>query len=361
MTIYPYAGTNQAPVPTTWQAAADFLDLPASGTTLSATATDPELDTIRYAWSIVSQPNGANAQLATPNAASCAVTGMSAAGMYIFRVSISDAGHTVTRDVRVPVYATNQPPIIVEVHNRIPVTITLPLDTTIIRGYAWDPEGDPISLKWRVISQPVGATAIIAKDDTASTTLSNLTVAGNYLLEITFSDPTHAVSDTLEIPVYPVNANAPTITSATASAASIRLPVDSLALSAVTSDANGDMITHWWSVKSKPGGARPLFDKQGSSNTKVRDLDSVGTYVFTLTVVDRTRYVTRDVTVNVLANTTGLADKLPPAFLITTNAVGILYDCMGRTVENRTALKAGIYFMRQDDRRMMKRLVLDKK
>ena len=44
MTIHSHPGTNQPPVPTTWQPASGYPDSTGSSVTLSATATDPELD-----------------------------------------------------------------------------------------------------------------------------------------------------------------------------------------------------------------------------------------------------------------------------------------------------------------------------
>lgn len=126
-----------------------------------------------------------------------------------------------------------------------------------------------------------------------------MTVAGDYLFQLELSDPTHTVAESLTVTVYPRNPSAPVISNAVASPAGVTFPANATWLSATTSDADGDPLSHWWSVKSKPAGASPAFSAQGSPSTNVTGLTAAGTYIFTLSVVDRTRFAKRDVTVTV--------------------------------------------------------------
>lgn len=298
LTIYPYAGVNQPPTVTDWKATPNFVSWPASSTTLSAAATDPELDRLSYAWSVTGHPAGANPVLTTPQAASTSVTGLSVAGEYIFTVAVSDGAHTVRREVVLKVYPGNQPPTIVEVHNRVPVMVTLPTESTELRGFATDLEGDPLTFQWSVVRQPPGAAATLANPTAGRCPVSNMKVPGDYVFKFEVSDPTHTVSVQHTVTVFPVN-RAPIISSAEASPARLTLPTSRTTLSATTSDPDGDVISHWWSVKSAPAGAKPVFRRQGAPNTNVSDLSVAGTYTFTLTVVDRAGYTSRDVTVTV--------------------------------------------------------------
>ncbi len=300
MTIYPHPGTNQPPTVTDWRASPSYLTLPASGTTLSASATDPELDSISYFWSVAKQPSGADVVLATPHSASTSAAGLTVAGQYIFTVAASDPKNAVTRHVLFNVHAENEPPVPLDVHNRIPVIVTLPASSTQLRGGAWDLEGDPLAYRWSVLSQPPGEKASLVNAATTNCTASNMSVAGDYIFRFEASDPTHTVSEELMVTVYPVNASAPLIKSVGASPASLILPATSRTfLSATTGDPDGDVISHWWSVKSAPEGASPVFSDRGSPETLVTRLTLPGTYVFTLTVVDRTKYTSRGVTVSV--------------------------------------------------------------
>ena len=307
VTIYPHPGGNLPPTVTDWKASPSHLTLPADTLTLSASATDPELDTLSYSWTVASQPAGASVQLSSPNSASTTASGLSVAGLYRFDLTVGDGSHTVAKYVLVRVYSGNQPPILVDVHNRNPVWITLPTTGTELRGSGLDVDGDTLSYQWSVVSSPAGASPVLAAPTDTRCAVSGLTVAGDYVFRFTASDGTNSVSTDLTVRVHPENPNAPVITNAQASPALITLPTSSTTLSAVTSDADGDPLSHWWSVKNKPAGANPVFSDQGAATTTVSGLTVAGDYVFTLVVVDRTRYDQADVTVTVQA------ESQPPA------------------------------------------------
>ena len=300
LTVYPHPGTNQPPSFTDWKATPEYLTLPATSITLSASATDPELDPLSYAYSVKSRPPGANPVLSTPNAASTAATGLSLEGQYVFTITASDGSSTISRDVRLTVFPQNQPPVPVDVHNRIPVLPTLPTSATQLRGGGWDLEGDPLTYLWSVVSQPPRAKATLANATTTNCAASNMTVPGDYVFRCEVSDPTHAVAEDLTVPVYPENRSAPYIKGVKASPDTLTLPATSRTLlSATTGDSDGDVISHWWSVKSAPSGAAPVFLNEGAAETEVTQLLLPGTYVFTLDVVDRTKFTSADVTVTV--------------------------------------------------------------
>jgi hypothetical protein len=305
LTVYAYPGTNQPPTVTDFKATPDFLTLSGPGhsapstASLSASATDPERDPLSYRWSVTGQPAGANVSLTDPGAATTSATGLTVTGEYVFTVAVSDSISTVTRTVVLHVYAENQPPFAFDVHNRLPVTVTLPTSNTQLRCAGVDLEGDPLTYRWSVLSRPAGAAAVLATPTAAACPVTGMTVAGDYVFQIELSDPAHTVSPKLTVTVYPPNPSAPTILNAAAAPATITLPVETTRLSATTSDPDGDPLSHWWSVKSKPAGAAPAFSAQSSPNSDVTGLIVPGTYVFTLRAVDRTKVAQRDVTVPV--------------------------------------------------------------
>ncbi|MCY2953913.1 MAG: hypothetical protein NTU53_18380 [Planctomycetota bacterium] len=304
LTIYPYLARNLPPTAVEWKAEPSFLKTPASRIKLSASAQDPELDRLTYSWSVRKQPPGASAMLANPQTASAEASGLSIPGQYTFTVAIRDGVNEVKRDVLLNVYSGNQPPMLIDVHNRLPVLVTLPQSTTELRGGALDLEGDKLSFRWSVISQPAGSAVVLETPDSGKCRVSNISTAGDHLFRFEANDGTHTVSENLTVPVYPVN-SAPVIESVRAVPASLTLPESTAALSARTSDPDGDTISHWWRVKSCPAGAKVWFDKQGGRNTSVSELTVAGKYVFELTVVDRTRFTTREVVVAVQAREGG--------------------------------------------------------
>ena len=299
LTIYPYQGSNQPSTLTDWRGTPNFLTLPSISTTLSASATDPELDTLSYRWSVTSQPGGASVNLLTPDSSTTQATGLSVAGDYIFTISVTDGQDTTSQEVLFTVFPSNESPHIIDLHNRIPVMITLPVDSTRLRGGGWDLENDPLSYQWTILSQPSGASVNLPTPTLDRTWALDMTEPGNYLFQFEVMDPTHTVADTLMVPVYPVN-TPPIITNAYASPDTTTLPNDSTFLFATTSDPDSEGLSHWWSVTTKPAGAMPIFFNPGSPNTVVRNLNFSGIYLFTLTVVDQSLCSSEDVTVLVL-------------------------------------------------------------
>lgn len=296
LTLYPHPGSNLPPVAVDWKAAHRYLALPSSSTTLSAAARDPELDPITYQWSVKRTPPGAPASLATPNAASCVAEGLTVTGSYAFNVAISDPTHTINREARIDVFGGNRAPFIVDLHSRNPIFPTLPQTTTELRVYAWDMEGGPLSYHWSLTSQPPGAAAVLLSPASNACLVAGMTAPGDYVFQVGALDGASTSTAYLTVPCYPAS-QAPVISNAEAMPATIMLPASTAMLSAVTADADGDVLSHWWSVKNMPDGADIVFSRPGSNCTMVSGLAIPGAYTFTLTVVDRNAFATRDVTV----------------------------------------------------------------
>ncbi|MBL7037056.1 MAG: hypothetical protein ISR77_00430 [Pirellulaceae bacterium] len=306
LTVYPHPARNLAPVAVRWEANPTFLKSPNSRITLSAAAQDPELDQLVFSWTVTRQPQGATAAIANPQSATTEANGLAAAGQYAFTVTISDGTNEVKRDVLLNVYEGNQPPTLIDVHNRIPVLVTLPHSETLLRGGAFDLEGDKLSFKWSVVKQPSGSAARLESPHETACKVTNIAIPGDHVFKFEASDGTTAVSEELTVPVYPTNPP-PVISATKATPEILRLPEDSTLLSATTNDPDGDVISHWWRVRSKPPGAKPAFAKQGSPDTEVDGLTVEGIYAFELTVVDRTKFARKDVIVTVAAKASAAA------------------------------------------------------
>lgn len=298
-TLYPYAGENLPPSFTNFIGSTAYLISPAASLTLTAAAQDPELNPISFSWAVTDAPSGANVSLATPNAANCVASGLTEPGVYTFTVTASDGQASTQRRVRCEVFAGNPAPVLFDVHNRIPVKVTLPDTATVLRSAVWDLNGDSISYQWSVVSQPAGANAQLATPTTQNTNVSGMTVAGDYVFRMTVSDGTTEVFQDHTVPVYPLNAQ-PSL-SVGASPTSITLPTAAVMLTSVSSDADGDELTHWWRTKSAPAGARPVFATPGQANTSVSGLIVPGSYTFEHIVADESKRRTATVTVTVNA------------------------------------------------------------
>ncbi len=303
LTVYPHPGGNLPPTVTGFEARPAFLTAPASKLTLAASAADPEKDTVAFRWTLTSQPAGANVRIAGPDAATAAAEGLTVPGDYFFAVTASDPTHAVRREVKVTVFAKNQPPLLIEIHNRIPITVTLPDSSTHLRAWAVDLEGDPLAFEWKVVKQPPGANVALnippkAKTGDPARIASGMTVAGDYVFRIEISDGANTVSKDHTVTVHPEN-HAPAIAEAVAAPATLKTPAAAAALSAKAADPDGDLMTFWWSVKKAPAGAKPVFDHPGHATTTVSGLIVPGDYTFTVTAIDRTKASSRDVRLTV--------------------------------------------------------------
>jgi len=298
LTVYPHPGKNLPPTVTAWEAQPNFLKRPASGIRLSAAAEDPELDRLSYRWSVTSQPLGAGATIADPQSAATEASGLTAAGRYVFTAQVGDGTNQVKRDVLLNVYEGNQPPMLIDVHNRLPVMVTLPQGETELRGGALDLEGDKVTFRWVVVRQPAGSDVRLETPGDAKCKVAGITKAGDHVFRLEAGDGANTVAAELTVPVFPVN-SAPVIQSAKAEPATLAPPDSMTNLSAMTSDPDGDVVSHWWRIKKQPDGSKPVFSRQGARDTTVAGLTVAGAYVFELTVVDRTMVATREVTVTV--------------------------------------------------------------
>jgi O-glycosyl hydrolase len=203
LTVYRYRGVNQAPILTGWQAGPGFLTLPVTTVGLGAMAQDVELDPLTFSWSVSRQPEGAAAVVARPAAADTQATGLTRPGEYVFTVAVRDtAGATASRDVTVRVYAGNQPPVIAEGHRYFKDGWMVQPQSTNTYGplfiSAFDLDGDPVTTRFSVVSQPPGG-----KAQFEGAKVSGLTVPGTYTFRFTASDPSQSVSRDFQQIVVP--------------------------------------------------------------------------------------------------------------------------------------------------------------
>ena len=328
-TLYPYSGQNLPPTIMTWSANPGYLVAPASTATLSVTGNDVELDQLTYTWSVVTQPPGANAAIISPSNATTAVSGLSVSGIYVFKVSVSDGVITTSRKVYLIAYASNPPPVIGATGFRFgapyglvfgdPSGIThanieLPVSSTTLQAQIGDLANSDFTGrgKWTLVSQPLGANT---KLDTTyyrfvsiRAEVSNMIIPGDYAFQVNITDPGHPDPTARVICTVHPASSGPVIGTISATPSTVILPQSTSQLSAFTSDPQGQLLRHWWAIKSVPAGAKPLFDHQGLANSNVSGLAIPGNYVFTLRAFDDLHMTTKDVSITVKKNSGGVAD-----------------------------------------------------
>lgn len=319
-TLYPYVGGNHAPTIMVWGANPGYLVAPASSATLSASANDAELEALSYHWSVASQPAGASATLATPNAATTTASGLTAAGMYVFKVEVRDGMNTSARQVYLAVYDSAPQPVLGQTGFRIAApyglvfgvpggtthaNVELPTSAATLQVGISDLANSDFTGRgqWSVVSQPAGASVTLGATSyiyvSIRANVSGMTVPGDYVYQVNVTNPGHPdLTAQIICTVHPAT-SAPVISSITAAPAALTLPASSTQLSAVTSGSTNQPLRHWWAVKAAPAGARPVFEHQGNTNSAVSNLVLPGAYTFTLRVFDDIHMTTQDKTVTV--------------------------------------------------------------
>jgi len=276
---------------------------------------------LTYQWSVTSQPAGAEAILAAPTAASSPVRGLTVPGNYVFTVTVSDGATTSSRQVYLVAYADAPPAVLGPAGFRIGApyglvfgppgvtthaNIELPTSSATLQVGISDIANSNFTGRgqWSLVSQPDGAHVTLGPTTyiyvSIRANVSGMTVPGDYLFQVNVTNPGHPdLTARILCTVNPASPG-PVIASATASPAVLTLPVSAGRVSAVTSDPAGQLLRHWWAVKSAPAGARPVFDHQGLANTAVSNLVVPGTYIFTLRAFDDIHMTTKDVTLSVV-------------------------------------------------------------
>jgi hypothetical protein len=170
-----------------------------------------------------------------------------------------------------PYAGTNLPPTI-EVWSASPGFIVAPTNNATLSVTASDAELAPLTYRWSVTNEPIGANAVFANSNAATTMVSGLTMAGTYIFNTDVSDGTNTSSRQVYLVAY--DANPPPVLGQTGfriaapyglvfgdptgtTHAVIEQPTSSAVLQAGISDlANSDFTGRGtWSLVSEPSGA----------------------------------------------------------------------------------------------------------
>ncbi len=319
-TLYPYSGPNNAPDIMTLVSNPGYIVLPATAATISATASDAELNTLTYQWSVSSHPKGTTPVIASPNTSSTSVSGLTKAGTYIFTISVSDGIKTTSKKLYLVSYSSNPPPVLGSAGFRFAApyglvfgspgytthaNIELPTSSATLQIGIGDLANSDFTGRgtWSLVQQPNGANVSISATTyiyvSIRATVSGMTVPGDYIFQVNVTNPGHPdLTARIKCTVHPAS-SAPVINSITSSPKILTLPAHSSKLKAKTSDPEGDLLRHWWVITFAPDGARPVFDHQGLPVTSVSGLTVAGTYIFTLRCFDDLHMSTKNDTITV--------------------------------------------------------------
>ncbi|SIN81540.1 PKD domain-containing protein [Chitinophaga niabensis] len=272
-------GSNQPPV-----AKAGFnttITLPVNSVELDGSASsDPDGSIAAYSWKKLGGP--ASGTITTANAAKTTVTGYTLDGTYVYELTVTDnQGLSTSSNVTITVKAAaNQKPIS---NAGVDITITLPVNTVQLDGSASsDPDGTITYYNWTKISGP--AVGNIGSPSASRTTVTGLTLAGDYLFQLEVKDDAGArETDYVKITVLPGVNKLPVANAG--GDISITLPTNTAQLDgSASSDADGTITTYAWTKVSGPAGG--AITTANASKTTLTGLTIAGEYVYQLSVTD---------------------------------------------------------------------------
>ena len=242
-------------------------------------SSDANRDQLTYRWVMMSKPVGSTAVLDKPTSAKPTFTA-DLAGTYVASLIVNDgrvdntnvAVATVNASIANVAPVANAGSNMSEVLNKV---------ITLDGSASSDPNGDPLTYKWKLLSLPSGSKATLTSDTSAKPTFT-ADIAGVYVF-------------TLQVNDGKVDSAIATV-SVTASAANVA-PVanagvnQSVVLGTVTldgsasSDANGDTLTYKWALLSSPSGSSAVLASPTSAKPTFTAV-LPGVYVFSLQVSD---------------------------------------------------------------------------
>jgi PKD repeat protein len=244
---------------------------------------DPDGDLITYNWTIAESPSGSSPALSNPTSVMPTFF-PDKPGDYIIFLTVNDGQADSSPDDVVVIAA--QP-------NVAPTAIAGP-DQSVVTGShvfldgqgSFDPDGDPLTYGWQMISLPAGSTALL--DNPTSSTPSFLAdQVGQYVIQLTLNDGwLDSFPD--DVVVISTTTNAPPVAFAGYDQTVSRNAMISLDGSG-SYDPDNNPLSYNWSIVSRPQGSTSQFDDPASPTPRIL-ADREGDYVFRLVVYDGQLY-----------------------------------------------------------------------
>ncbi|MFA6290753.1 MAG: hypothetical protein WC637_03170, partial [Victivallales bacterium] len=250
------------------------------------------------------------------------ISDLTVAGDYIFTFTATDnSGASSSDSAKVTVLPpANLPPT---VNAGTDASITLPTTAAALIGTAADSDGTLASKLWIQTSGPKTVTLSDQTTDTLS--ISDLTVAGDYIFRFTATDNSGASSsDSAKVTVLPALNQAPTVNADTDK--SIILPTSTATLFGAASDPDGTIASKRWTQISGPKNA--TLEGKTTKTLKITGLTIPGVYVFNFTVTDNLGSASSD-TAKVIVYPESSPDSIYPVFYGIPFAIGVAVDDLG--------------------------------
>lgn len=235
-------------------------------------------DPLSYMWRVVA--GSGDVQFSAPDAAVTEFTADST-GTYVLLLTVSDGSDEDSDSVNVVVVRENNPPVADVSLSENSGRTNQPIELNGSRSS--DPDMDPLTFSWSVITQPEGSSPVI---DDASAEITSLVVdeEGTYRVQLIVSDGL-AQSDPVTFTIDVIEVNLPPIADVSLSQNSGTV-FSLIGLDGTrSSDPEGEPLTYLWSIIDEPAGANGMVVLPTMA-TATFFADTVGTYRIQLVVND---------------------------------------------------------------------------
>ncbi len=259
-------------------------------TSLTATATDPDGDTLQYLWSITGLPTGSTTTLANANQPVSTFT-PDLEGSYTTRLVVDDGINKVTRTATIQAILGNIAPT-ASIAN--PPTAALNSTVQLNGNNSTDPNNDTLSYRWTFQYRPTNSQAVFNFTNAAQPSFT-ADVGGDYQVQLIVNDGEFdSIPATAIVTASGGNGNASPIVNTTINTRAAVGVITSL--TATATDPDGDTLQYLWSIIDVPGGSTATL---ATANQPVATFtpDLKGSYTVQVAVSDGTNEVTRTATI----------------------------------------------------------------
>ena len=295
-------------------------------------SSDVDGDSLTYAWSLITVPDGSSASLSDP-AAVHPTFAVDASGTYVAQLIVNDgtldsAPDTVTID------SLNSRPVADAGSDQ---TFSNAVVTIQLNGnQSYDPDCDPLSYEWNIVSRPPESSAALSNNASISPTFE-ADFLGTYIIQLIVTDDIGLSSDPDQVIITSGNVRPV----AKAGFNQVVLVGEDVHLDGSGSyDANNDPLAYGWNMISKPKGSSTDLSNYTTVNPNFF-ADTQGEFVIGLVVNDGS-LDSNSSSVTILAIDVGNLDDFIRALIEAVRAINNLDPSDFNNENNRNALTSKI-------------------
>ncbi len=269
-----------------------------------STSSDPDGDSLSYAWTLASRPPGSAATL-SDSAAPRPGFSVDVTGTYVATLVVSDGvAHSAAASVTITATPGNAAPVASAGPNQ---NVLSGSSVTLDGSASSDANGDALSYAWALTARPAGSSAALS-GATSPHPGFFADLPGTYTATLVVSDGPSS-SAAASVTITATVGNAAPVANAGRAQSVLSGSVVALDGSAST-DANGDALSYAWSITARPAGSSAALSNPTASRPSF-PADAAGSFVVQLIVNDGRTNSAAAVTVIDVA-----ASNAPPGYTL---------------------------------------------